>query len=417
MNRDYGSYWAPAESRIFAVKHPSKPRLSRYIADASESLSRFGGPSAIFSRRLGGNTPCPSQHLLTAQSSSRITRATQPFVSLSLSFVIPSLPFALFIRQTPSLTHQRNSPIHCYAPLIEHTFQSLNKFLHIPRPPSRSFLHPPSMLNTMRKSWLLFTIFALVAFTSAVDIAGFDVDGVANFVHGGKRQAASGTGNSNPSTSDAPKSTQAPSSNPPSTPTQTPTQQPSSQQPSSQAPSSAAPSSAAPSTKAPSSTPAPSSNPPKTRTSAEVITSALLGTSVQQYTTVFTTVSNGQSIEITETGSRTSVFSTGQAVITQKPDPQNGNGGGSSSGLTDSNKKIIGGVVGGVGGAILLGGIAIVCWRIWGRKKRVSEDDDDLMAGTGSALGDKPAPNNTPFQSNLEQYHNPGGRPNAAANF
>lgn len=91
----------------------------------------------------------------------------------------------------------------------------------------------------------------------------------------------------------------------------------------------------------------------------------------------------------------------------------------SGNGLSDSNKKIIGGVVGGVGGAILLGGIAIVCWRMWGRKKRVTEDDDDLMANTGAALGDKPPPTyqSSPFQSNLEQYHNPGGRPNAAANF
>jgi len=74
-------------------------------------------------------------------------------------------------------------------------------------------------------------------------------------------------------------------------------------------------------------------------------------------------------------------------------------------------------VVGGVGGAILLGGIAIVIWRVWGRKKRVTEDDADLMAGTGAALGDKPHSANSPFQSNLEQYHTPSGRPNAAANF
>jgi hypothetical protein len=59
-----------------------------------------------------------------------------------------------------------------------------------------------------------------------------------------------------------------------------------------------------------------------------------------------------------------------------------------------------------------------VYWRLR-NKKRVTEDDDDLMSGTGTAIGDKPqsASTNSPFTSNLEQYHNPGGRPNAAANF
>lgn len=91
----------------------------------------------------------------------------------------------------------------------------------------------------------------------------------------------------------------------------------------------------------------------------------------------------------------------------------------SSDGLSDSNKKVIGGVVGGIGGALLLGGIALVFWRMRKRQNKVTADDDDLNLNTGAALGDKPQ-NGTgasPFQSNLEQYHNPGGRPNAAANF
>jgi hypothetical protein len=146
-----------------------------------------------------------------------------------------------------------------------------------------------------------------------------------------------------------------------------------------------------------------------------------VSTAVQEYTTVYTTVSNGQNVVLTSTGSSTAVFTTGQAVTTEMPLPQNGNGGGDGGGLSDSNKKIIGGVVGGVGGAILLGGIAIVLWRMYGHKNRVADDDDDLVANTGAALGDKQPPpyssGNTPFQSNLEQYHNPGGRPNAAANF
>ena len=117
----------------------------------------------------------------------------------------------------------------------------------------------------------------------------------------------------------------------------------------------------------------------------------------------------------TSVGSRTTEHTTGYATETALSN-SNGSGGG-SDGLSSEKKAIIGGVIGGVGGAILLGGIAIVCWRMWGKKKRVSEDDADLMAGTGSALGDKSHTGASPFQSNLEQYHNPGGRPNAAANF
>jgi hypothetical protein len=135
---------------------------------------------------------------------------------------------------------------------------------------------------------------------------------------------------------------------------------------------------------------------------------------------VITQVSGSQTFASTVVSSRTIASTTGFATVTSAASLNNGGDNGSgSSGLSSSSKKIIGGVVGGVGGAILLGGIAIVCWRIWGRKQRGLEDDDDLMGGTGSAVGEKPlsANQNTPFQTNLEQYHNPGGRPNAAANF
>jgi len=77
--------------------------------------------------------------------------------------------------------------------------------------------------------------------------------------------------------------------------------------------------------------------------------------------------------------------------------------------------------VGGIGGALLLGGIALVFWRMKKRQHKVTADDDDLNMHTGAALGDKTQNGNgvgaTPFQSNLEQYHNPGVRPNAASNF
>jgi hypothetical protein len=122
--------------------------------------------------------------------------------------------------------------------------------------------------------------------------------------------------------------------------------------------------------------------------------------------------------DVTSTGVSSIPITTGQATYTDPPEVQPGGNSG-DSGLSDSNKKVIGGVVGGVGGALLLGGIALVFWRMKKRQNKVTADDDDLNLNTGAALGDKPQ-NGTgasPFQSNLEQYHNPGGRPNAAANF
>ena len=113
-----------------------------------------------------------------------------------------------------------------------------------------------------------------------------------------------------------------------------------------------------------------------------------------------------------------SAITTGQAEYTDPPTAQP-NGGKDDGGLSESNKKVIGGVIGGVGGALLLGGIALVFWRMKKRQHKVTADDDDLNLNTGAALGDKPQNGTgaTPFQSNLEQYHNGGARPNAAANF
>jgi hypothetical protein len=73
--------------------------------------------------------------------------------------------------------------------------------------------------------------------------------------------------------------------------------------------------------------------------------------------------------------------------------------------------------VAGIGGAALLGGLAYVAWRIWGNRKSTLDEDDDLM-GT-SAHGHKvtDSADNSPFKSTLDQYHNPAGRVNAAANF
>ncbi|KAJ5267006.1 hypothetical protein N7478_009814 [Penicillium angulare] len=96
-------------------------------------------------------------------------------------------------------------------------------------------------------------------------------------------------------------------------------------------------------------------------------------------------------------------------------------GSSSSSGLSSSDKKIIIGVVVGVGGAIILGAIGVVFWRIQKKRNEAFGDEDaDLMGGTAVGAGPRekaPSPGGgTPFKNTLDQYHNPGPV-NAASNF
>ncbi|KAJ5386592.1 hypothetical protein N7509_009133 [Penicillium cosmopolitanum] len=116
--------------------------------------------------------------------------------------------------------------------------------------------------------------------------------------------------------------------------------------------------------------------------------------------------------------------STSTPAAATSPSLSGDNSSNSSSGVSDSDKKIIIGVVVGVGGAIVIGVLAIVIWRI--QKKRngqYNEEDDDLMGGTAVGSGPRekvPSPaagtQGTPFKSTLDQYHNPGPV-NAASNF
>jgi len=73
----------------------------------------------------------------------------------------------------------------------------------------------------------------------------------------------------------------------------------------------------------------------------------------------------------------------------------------------------------GIGGAIVLGAVGVVAYRIWGRKH--DDDEDDLYDPNANnvSLHEKTsdAPNaNNPFKSTLDQYHNPGPV-NTASNF
>lgn len=118
---------------------------------------------------------------------------------------------------------------------------------------------------------------------------------------------------------------------------------------------------------------------------------------------------------LTSTGATTlsSAIATKTAGIVSSSDTSG------STGLSTSQKSIIGGVVGGIGGAILLGGLAVVAWRIWGRKKRAADEDDDLMGSVPGSAGQEKGNGvaDSPFRSTLDQYHNPTGPVNASSNF
>ncbi|KAL6878103.1 hypothetical protein HDV57DRAFT_499968 [Trichoderma longibrachiatum] len=92
------------------------------------------------------------------------------------------------------------------------------------------------------------------------------------------------------------------------------------------------------------------------------------------------------------------------------------------TGMSTKTRNTIIGVVVGVGGAAILGALILVAFRVWGRKKHAEEADglmaynSDLVAGAeksprGSSSG---AGQRNPFQSTLENYHQPV---NASANF
>jgi len=91
--------------------------------------------------------------------------------------------------------------------------------------------------------------------------------------------------------------------------------------------------------------------------------------------------------------------------------------------MSTQTRNTVIGVVVGIGGAILLAGLGIVAYRIWGRKKD-NDDDDGLMGFRGGSAGQEKtgsqsggAAMGNPFQSTLENYHNPAKQVNASSNF
>lgn len=135
-------------------------------------------------------------------------------------------------------------------------------------------------------------------------------------------------------------------------------------------------------------------------------------------------------------GSRETMTTTTKTTST--PDLNSSDSNNSSSMSTKTRNTVIGVVVG-VGGAIVLGGLALVAWRIWGRKKHNEEADglmdygerasrhnnsdsiDSSYAGAekvvpGTVGSSGSGPQRSPFQQTLENYHQPTPV-NASSNF
>ncbi|KAL9042190.1 MAG: hypothetical protein Q9180_000770 [Flavoplaca navasiana] len=154
---------------------------------------------------------------------------------------------------------------------------------------------------------------------------------------------------------------------------------------------------------------------------ADQTVSRSVSSQTQQFVTTVVTVSGSSTRTSVSTGSTVVPVSTSSVTSTGNPTTNEENESGSTkSGLDPSQKRIVIGVVVGIGGAILLGGIAIVAWRIWGRKGRTTDDDNDLMdSHPGSSGHEKHSSvsGQSPFRSTLDQYHNQTGPVNTASNF
>ncbi|KAI4245053.1 MAG: hypothetical protein L6R40_002652 [Gallowayella cf. fulva] len=140
----------------------------------------------------------------------------------------------------------------------------------------------------------------------------------------------------------------------------------------------------------------------------------------QQFVTTVVTVSGSSTRTNVVTTSGLKAVSTFASTSTSAPSLNGNQSGSSKSGLDSSQKRIVIGVVVGIGGAILLGGIAVVAWRIWGRKGRAKDDDNDLMGSHPGSSGREKRSSisgQSPFRSTLDQYHNQHGPVNTASNF
>ncbi|EEY15575.1 predicted protein [Verticillium alfalfae VaMs.102] len=153
-------------------------------------------------------------------------------------------------------------------------------------------------------------------------------------------------------------------------------------------------------------------------------------TAADAQTTAEPVTSTVKTVFVTTNAQGETTSMTSESVVVSTPGlSDNDNNGGSGGGMPTKTRNIVIGVVVGVGGAIILGALAFVGFRIHNRKKR-QEENDGLMdyntAGTSAfnsepksdAMSGTTANNNnrSPFQTNLESYHQPT-QVNASSNF
>ncbi|KAK2608462.1 hypothetical protein QQS21_003032 [Conoideocrella luteorostrata] len=197
--------------------------------------------------------------------------------------------------------------------------------------------------------------------------------------------------------------------------------------------------SSTPVTTSPSSTP-PSSTPVATTPSSSAVVQTTPSSISRQSTSTsfqYTPSTSSSSYESTAT---TPVISTKVEVVTSTRSdgskatmtstttttstPGLSSGDSETSGMTPKTRNTVIGVVVGVGGAIVLGALGLVAYRIWGRKKQSEENDGlmdyDMSATPGAEKSERGSSaggnQRTPFQSTLENYHQPG-QVNASSNF
>jgi len=133
------------------------------------------------------------------------------------------------------------------------------------------------------------------------------------------------------------------------------------------------------------------------------------------YTSVLT-VSGGSLSTSYSSSTVSSAKSTGTPAASLSSDST------SSTSMSTKTRNTVIGVVVGVGGAIVLVGLGVVAWRIWGRKKNEDENDGlmgfrDGSSGMGHEKTGSASAAGNPFQSTLENYHNPARNVNASSNF
>jgi hypothetical protein len=219
-----------------------------------------------------------------------------------------------------------------------------------------------------------------------------------------RRQNDNGTAQTTSESSKAPSTTAPPPSS--TTPTTKPTTTP-------------------PSTTTPSTTPTPTSDGPKPTTSQDqptptpsttsdkptpTTTTQKLTPTTKIVTMTYTTRVNNQDAVVTATTSSVE-------MVTPTSLSSNGDSNSGGGGLSTSQKNIVIGVVVGVGGAIILGGLAIFLWRLRAKRNEKLVDEADLISQPPMAVPPGANANSNMFQNNLDQYHKPPGQVNMSSNF